>query len=134
MHDDRILWYTPTKDANTLDCTRCPVDIRFSLHFTPSPASADVNKKPTKWWPVGLGKTSRHSILQSRHTLNEIQCVITCDLRQTVTELHLYAGHTRLRTFVQYLTAFHSRWEAASDVTSGKFVKLAVPNKRVKIL
>ena len=36
------------------------------------------------------------------------------------------------RTFVQCLNAFCSQQEAASDVISGKFVRLIVPNKCVK--
>ena len=47
-----------------------------------------------------------------------------------------YSTHCRLypflRTSVQYLIAFCSRPEAASDVISGRFVRLAVPDKYVK--
>ena len=38
-----------------------------------------------------------------------------------------------LRTTVQYLIAFCNRMEAVSDVISGGFVGLTVPNKRVKV-
>ena len=37
-----------------------------------------------------------------------------------------------LRTFVQYLIAFCSRPEAASDVISGRFVRPIVPDKYIK--
>ena len=43
--------------------------------------------------------------------------------------MHLYAGAPILRTFVQFLIAFCSRLEAASDIISGRLVKLAVLNK-----
>ena len=38
-----------------------------------------------------------------------------------------------LCTFMQYLVAFCSRPEAASDVMSSHFVRLIVPNKCVKM-
>ena len=41
------------------------------------------------------------------------------------------AGGPVLRTFVQYLIAFCSRPETASDVISGRFVGSIVPNKHV---
>ena len=37
-----------------------------------------------------------------------------------------------LRTFVQYLIAFCSRQQTASDLISGKFVRLIVPDKYVE--
>ena len=37
-----------------------------------------------------------------------------------------------LHTSVQYLIAFYNRPEAASDVISGRFVRLAIPDKCVK--
>ena len=40
--------------------------------------------------------------------------------------IELYAGRTRLRTFLQYLFAFGSRPEVANDVVSGSFMGLTV--------
>ena len=37
-----------------------------------------------------------------------------------------------LRTFVQYITAFCSRLEAANNITSSRFVGLNVPDKRLE--
>ena len=79
-----------------------------------------------------LGKF--HSTLQSRQTFNQIHCVITVILPQTVTELCISMPATPvLRTFVQYLTAFCSRPETTSPyVIYGKFVRSIVSDKLVK--
>ena len=54
-------------------------------------------------------------------------------LPHTVTELCASVPTTPvLRTFVRYLIAFCSRRDAASDDISGRFVRLAVPDKCVK--
>ena len=46
--------------------------------------------------------------------------------------IRLFADRTRLRNLMQYLTEFCSREEAASDVISGRFVKLIVRDKSIK--
>ena len=54
-------------------------------------------------------------------------------LCKTVAELfHSLPAAPNLRTFVQYLIAFCSQHETASDVISGKFVKPIVPEKCAK--
>ena len=54
-------------------------------------------------------------------------------LHQTVTELCTSMPVTPvLRTFVHYLITVCSRLEAASDVISDRFVRLAVPDKCLK--
>ena len=56
-------------------------------------------------------------------------------LRQTVTELCTFVQvATVCRTSLQYLIAFCSQLEAASDVISGRFVRLALPDSSVKFM
>ena len=57
-------------------------------------------------------------------------CAQLGDSRLTVAKL--FNSYTVLRTFVQYLIALCSRQEAASDVISGRFVRLIVPEEFVK--
>ena len=55
-------------------------------------------------------------------------------LRQTVTKLcDSMPAAPVLHTFVQYMITLFSRAEAASDVTSGTFCVLAVPDKCFKL-
>ena len=78
---------------------------------------------------VGLGKSQRHSTLQSRQTFSQIQYVITGNLASNRDQImHLYTSHTRCSNFcsVQYLIAFCRLPEAPRDVTFGRFVKLAL--------
>ena len=56
----------------------------------------------------------------------------TGDLASYLDRSRLHVGRTRLRTFVQYLTAFCSRLETVNDVISGTFVRPVVHDKRVK--
>ena len=66
--------------------------------------------------PVGgLGKTPRHSTLQSRQKFSQIQCVITTDLASNHYRImHLYAGNTRFTHFWAVLIPFCGRTEAGS--------------------
>ena len=80
---------------------------------------------------MGLGKTSRHLTLQSRQTFNVSLLVM---LRQTLAELGAPMPVTSvLRTFVQYLIAFCSQPDTASDIIFGMFVGPIVDDMPVKL-
>ena len=82
---------------------------------------------------MGLSKTPRHSALQSRRTLSQIQCVISGDLASSRGRImRLYAGRTRFTHCMHYLIAFCSRPEAASDKISDKFVRPTLLDKHAK--
>ena len=87
------------------------------------------NKKPTNWW----GRQNAAPLNNLGRLQVKFTAPLPVTLRQTVTELCASRpAATVLRIFVQYLVAFCSRPEGASDVISSRFVRLAVPNKPVK--
>ena len=63
-----------------------------------------------------------------------VKFCMSCNLASNHVLMCLYAGRTSFSTFVQYLIAFCSWPEAASDVISGMFVRLAVPDTRVNFI
>ena len=75
------------------------------------------NKKPTNWWCW----EKRHA--SQLYNFGKLLVI----LRQ-----RRYASRVVLLTFVQHLITFCSWHEAASDVISGRFVRLAVPDKCIK--
>ena len=84
--------------------------------------------------PIG-GARQKRSTTQlynfGRHQVKSSVSLLVI-LPQTVTELCTSVPVTPvLCTLVQYLIEFCSRLEAASDVVTSRFVRLAVPNKCV---
>ena len=104
-----------------------PTDIR---HVIAKHNNLNDNKKPTNWW----GKAKRRAIQLynlDRHS-GKFSVSLRMILRQTMTELCAsIPAIPVLRTSVPYLFAFCSRLEAASEIISGRFVRLAVPYKCV---
>ena len=98
--------------------------VNFQIHCIPH---VNINKNPTNWWGKAKRRTTQLYDL-GLHSLKFI--VIIGDLASNRDRImHLYTGRTSFAQFVQYLNAFCSRHEAASDIISGWFVRLAVPDK-----